>query len=554
MEPNFKLLLDEMAGLNRHFDAYDDRSNRRFSDLERGLNDHASAVDSCITVLEESLTANSDNLARRVAKLEADPFALGASAVASRLATLEASYTNRDMEFTQRLSHLESLRIGPNSIERDDRVKQLEATTADPASWCPSVDGVLDNVHITVKKLEKSRDSDVFDAMSHEPGLLPTPTKALASSRDRDVFDTMSHGSGLLPTPTKAAMQVSAGFTANPPVMGHHVESTPRDSGSGVVTTWIPVPGNDMTLSLLFFCNGQKIWILPLPLLCYRKKLLRVLLPVWVVLVIGLRRLIFRCILGNLCSCLHHHAKTRLSRPLHSPIRLLLLPQKASCPRSSRTSVHWDFCFKCSAKWSKDHKCSPEVLLVVEGIWDSLLESSEDSNSTSFDTADAQLLLALSKAAFGSAESGHAIYFAGSIQSHAVSVSIDSGSSASFISVSLAAKLVDVSVMPVPSTVRVAGCGLLQSSQLLVQVPWTIEQVTFVTDFRVLQLTSYDLIVAMDWLEQFSPMQVHWLQKWMMIPYQGQWILLQGLNADMPDKMILLRLLLSSSLLAYLTF
>jgi len=160
------------------------------------------------------------------------------------------------------------------------------------------------------------------------------------------------------------------------------------------------------------------------------------------------------------------------------------------------------------------------VLLAVEGIWDSLLESSEDSNSTSFDTADAQLLLALSKAAFGSAESGRAICFAGSIQSHAVSVLIDSGSSASFISASLAAKLVDVSVMPVPSTVRVAGCGLLQSSQLLVQVPWTIEQVTFVTDFRVLQLTSYDLIVAMDWLKQFSPMQVHWLQKWMMIPYQ----------------------------------
>ena len=152
------------------------------------------------------------------------------------------------------------------------------------------------------------------------------------------------------------------------------------------------------------------------------------------------------------------------------------------------------------------------MLLAVEGIWDSLLEFGEDSNSTSSDTIDTQLLLALSKAAFGSAESGRAICFAGSIKSHAVSVLIDSGSSASFISASLAAKLVDVSVMPVPSTVRVAGGGLLQISQLLVHVPSTIEQVTFVTDFRVLQLTSYDLIVGMDWLEQFSPMQVHWLQ------------------------------------------
>jgi hypothetical protein len=179
------------------------------------------------------------------------------------------------------------------------------------------------------------------------------------------------------------------------------------------------------------------------------------------------------------------------------------------------------------------------VLLVVEGIWDSLLESGEDSNSTSSEAADAQLFLALSKVAFGSVESGRAICFVRSIQSHAVSVLIDSSSSASFISASLSAKLVDVTEMLVPSTVRVAGGGLLQSSKLLVQVPWTIEQVTFVSDFRVLPLTSYDLIVGMDWLERFSLMQIHWLQKWMMIPYQGKWILLQGLNSVMPDKLLL---------------
>ena len=134
MEPNFKLLLDKMAGLNRCFDAHDDRRNWRFSDLECGLNDRASAVDSRITALEESLTSNSDDIARRVAKLEADPSARSTSAVAFLFATLEASYADRDAEFSQRLSHLESLRIGPNSIERDDRVKQLEATTADLVS------------------------------------------------------------------------------------------------------------------------------------------------------------------------------------------------------------------------------------------------------------------------------------------------------------------------------------------------------------------------------------------------------------------------------------
>jgi hypothetical protein len=100
MEPNFKLLLDEMAGLNRCFDSHDDRWNQRFSDLERSLTDRAFAVDSHITVLEESFAASSDDIARRVAKLEVDPSAPGATAVASRLATLESNYADRDAEFT----------------------------------------------------------------------------------------------------------------------------------------------------------------------------------------------------------------------------------------------------------------------------------------------------------------------------------------------------------------------------------------------------------------------------------------------------------------------
>jgi hypothetical protein len=28
-------------------------------------------------------------------------------------------------------------------------------------------------------------------------------------------------------------------------------------------------------------------------------------------------------------------------------------------------------CYKCGAKWSKDHKCSLEVLLAVKAVWDS---------------------------------------------------------------------------------------------------------------------------------------------------------------------------------------
>jgi hypothetical protein len=37
----------------------------------------------------------------------------------------------------------------------------------------------------------------------------------------------------------------------------------------------------------------------------------------------------------------------------------------------------------------------------------------------------------------------------------------------------------------------------------------------------VLTLASYDVVLGMDWLEVFSPMQIHWQEKWISIPFQG---------------------------------
>jgi hypothetical protein len=40
------------------------------------------------------------------------------------------------------------------------------------------------------------------------------------------------------------------------------------------------------------------------------------------------------------------------------------------------------------------------------------------------------------------------------------------------------------------------------------------------------------MIVGIDWLERFSPMKVHWAQKWLSIPYEGVVITLQGIRPD----------------------
>jgi len=114
---------------------------------------------------------------------------------------------------------------------------------------------------------------------------------------------------------------------------------------------------------------------------------------------------------------------------------------------------------------------------------------------------------------------------------------IDSGSSASFLSTSVAQWLSAVSLLPAPTQVQVTGGGIIQSPEILNDIQWTFDQYSFRSNFRLLPLTAYDVIIGMDWLEAHSPMHVHWLQKWLAIPYQGQLVLLQGLDSISPSHL-----------------
>lgn len=187
-------------------------------------------------------------------------------------------------------------------------------------------------------------------------------------------------------------------------------------------------------------------------------------------------------------------------------------------------------CYKCGAKWSKDHKCSPEVLLVVEVVWDSvdaLLDANSSSELTLEPASDpAQLFLAISKYAVGDSSTGRVIRLSGLVQGNSVMIPVDSVSSASFVSTYLAACLTEVTSKPISTQVHVASGSLLSSSQLIQQLQWSVDSCSFVSGFRVLTLGSYDMIVGMDWLSSFSPMQIHWQQQWLVIPYQGQWVML----------------------------
>lgn len=112
---------------------------------------------------------------------------------------------------------------------------------------------------------------------------------------------------------------------------------------------------------------------------------------------------------------------------------------------------------------------------------------------------------------------------------------VDSGSFHTFISQAVANSLQGVSLLLKPLSVQVADGNMLQCSSEIVGAKWSVQGCSFISDVRVLALDHYDLIVGMDWLEQYSPMKVHWKQKWMVIPYLGSSSLLQGLAPRLPE-------------------
>ncbi|WVZ53030.1 hypothetical protein U9M48_004021 [Paspalum notatum var. saurae] len=193
-------------------------------------------------------------------------------------------------------------------------------------------------------------------------------------------------------------------------------------------------------------------------------------------------------------------------------------------------------CRRCAEKWSKGHRCPTTVQLhALQEVWD-LFQLSEESPSEVYEEemASDQLFLTVSVAAVQGLESSRTMRFQGMLQGQAILILVDSGSSHTFLSSKVADKVVGVSPFPVPIAVQVADGGRLPCGTHIKQAHWQLDECNFFTDMKILDLSYYDLIVGMDWLKVHSPMEVHWLQKWMIISYQNASVLLQGLVPELP--------------------
>lgn len=145
-----------------------------------------------------------------------------------------------------------------------------------------------------------------------------------------------------------------------------------------------------------------------------------------------------------------------------------------------------------------------------------------------------QFFLMLSCAAVSSAFAPHTMCLFGSIQGHPLRILVASGSSHTFISSDITIQLSSAHALVPPLQVRVANGQMLSCTTFFPRAVWQMQGYEFIADLKVLPLPCYDMTLGLDWLSSHSPMEVHWQQQWMSIPYQGSSILLYGHLSAVP--------------------
>jgi hypothetical protein len=197
---------------------------------------------------------------------------------------------------------------------------------------------------------------------------------------------------------------------------------------------------------------------------------------------------------------------------------------------------------KCGEKWRGGHQCPKQVPLhILEEVWDVMnleedLSKPSDNNSNSSD----EEVLALSVEAMQGVQGKKTMRLQGRITNTEILILVDSGSTSTFISTAMANKLSYQQQEVLEVYVQVASGDKLSSTKAINNLTWWTQGHTFSTIARTLDIPCYDLILEMDWMEQFSPMWVDWCKKKMRFNHKGHQIQLNGVK-DCTDKCLKLK-------------
>ena len=185
-------------------------------------------------------------------------------------------------------------------------------------------------------------------------------------------------------------------------------------------------------------------------------------------------------------------------------------------------------CYKCGDKWGHNHTCPPQVPLhVIEELFDAL-EPTEDGDTDQDSEPDTVLVVSDTPKNL----KRKTMRLHGQIGNQDVLILVDSGSVATFISSQLADQLQCSQQTCTASQYMTADGSPMVCDKQIDSIQWTTQGHTFSTTVGILPLKCFDMILGEDWLEDCSPMWVHWKKKLMKFTHKGQRICLRGVQSE----------------------
>lgn len=130
------------------------------------------------------------------------------------------------------------------------------------------------------------------------------------------------------------------------------------------------------------------------------------------------------------------------------------------------------------------------------------------------------------------------IRFRALIGNQVVLILLDFGSTHSFIDSIVVPRIVAETIqLQKPLIVKVANGETLACTFEVSALTWWLQGNTFTYPAKVVELGDYDIILGVDWLEQWGAMTCHWKEKWVEFQYQDKLIKLQGIQTCQQSKL-----------------
>lgn len=207
------------------------------------------------------------------------------------------------------------------------------------------------------------------------------------------------------------------------------------------------------------------------------------------------------------------------------------MEDKATNLKSVRRSK--GLCFKCGDKWGPNHTCPAQVPIhVIEELLEFFQVDDRSDTKGDSDSDEGAKVSSISEVSTSKMKRHKTIRLLGMIGQQQILVLIDYGSVGTFVSEAMVQRLT-LSTVSVPAMQYSAADGSpMHSNKMLSHLEWLVQGHTFCHSARVIPLGCYDLILGADWLEEHSPMWVHWGDKVMKFDHAGKRITLTGITDD----------------------